>query len=476
MFTDGSLIKIKPEIFGSETPVVTDLFGRLGYPGILKYAIFKVLRSFRDSSRGDMIAVEIQNAAALKNFIPGCKEVRYSGEILMFPEDCIRASSKITLDYVINQPDQATLVKQLFEQRRVMKLAGKRANHPDMLANWREIRIARGEIKGENKLVEVSLPKQKLKFEILSSELPKDNEESIDIFKYRLTSMISSHRADLKSKSKMVKTLFDGVTSIMEDGVHVQSGKYAEAAVEKLKRAFDTAKIPTKVDAKYVGIEIEMIYTGGRDLLKKKLAKQRLHNHVRVTDDGSVRACHNAKGYESAELNVLCTEEEVRSVMSKLEAALHDPKIDAYANRSCGLHVHLDMRNRNVELVYKNMFKVQDILRGSQPTGRINNSYCKPNIQQSFGDCLGSMDSKYFVINPRSYEEHKTLEIRVHEGTTDANSISSWVEFLTSIANHTTELDTSYKTAAQLVSAGVAITPSALAYIDSRINRYRSVG
>jgi len=247
-----------------------------------------------------------------------------------------------------------------------------------------------------------------------------------------------------------------------------------------MKTTLETDKKPTDAKATYVGIEVEFIYTGKYDALKKLLIDNKLHKYVCIKDDGSLRACHNT-GYKGKELTLICKVGEVEDVLKRLDSVLMNPEIDGFANRSCGLHVHLDVRNRDAELVYKNLVRVQNLLRGSQPIGRVNNIHCRATptdkLDKKKAEESGGNDDRYWVVNGQSYGKHKTIEIRIHEGTVDCEDIFNWVTFLNSIADHKSEIPKNeIKFAEDLVSKfDINIPLPAIDYVDRRIERFKSL-
>lgn len=186
--------------------------------------------------------------------------------------------------------------------------------------------------------------------------------------------------------------------------------------------------------------------------------------------------CHNNNGYDSREMKVLCKTTEVADVMKRLDSVFLHPEIDGYANRTCGLHVHLDARNRDVSLMYKNFVRVQSILRGSQPVGRIKNKHCLVNDTESIEE-LEATGARYWVVNATSFKKHKSIEIRIHEGTTNCEDIYNWVSFLDAIASHTKLIPKNeLKFAEDLASKyDIDIPLAAIDYVDRRIERFKSL-
>jgi hypothetical protein len=471
----GSNVKINPEIFGNDTKP-DGMYGSLGYVGVLKNAIWKVERFENDCYRGACAWVTLTNAKDLMKDLTGVKEVRTEGQAMIILSDLVLHTGKITLDYVLNSTvkTKKQMLEDLFKERKVMKSNGMSRSESEMMENWRKIRILRGDIKGEIPLTgnaSVYLPKQRVTLSVEPHEVPDDTEDSIKSFKNLLCSKLRKIRHSNKIFNG--QTLYYFGTPITKiGGVFCNPNELLDAYVVSVRKSLDENKKPTDASATYVGIEVEFIYTGNKNALIDLLIKNKLHKNIKVDSDGSLRACHNSN-YSTAELQIIAKTSEVEDVMFKLQKVMDNPLIDGYANRSCGTHIHLDMRNRNHLLVFKNLVRIQDILRGCQPIGRLNNTHCKANKSDEFG----IEGNRYLVVNPQSYAKHSTMEVRVHEGTVDAKSIINWVKFLDAIASSTNEIPVNkFKTTRELVSAtNIEIPLDSMNYVDSRIDRFQSL-
>lgn len=237
-------------------------------------------------------------------------------------------------------------------------------------------------------------------------------------------------------------------------------------------------KYPTTKN-KYVGIEIEFLMLAkNRNLLAKDLIANNLQWNVHLGDDGSVRdeefvpqienrrvTYWNGESYdrqevvnynecrEGCEIRILGPQKDILTTLKKVCALLE--KHGATVNKTCGLHVHLDMRSRNVEKVTSTLFKYQDLLYAMQPKARRTNKFCRK--LKSLG--VKSRETRH-GINRLAYKEHKTLEIRMHEGSIDYVTIKNWVKFLVEIIKQEPEQE-------------VVIPASMKGYVDERINTYK---
>ena len=113
----------------------------------------------------------------------------------------------------------------------------------------------------------------------------------------------------------------------------------------------------------------------------------------------------------------------------------------ARVNRSTGLHVHIGVPNLTGKH-YVNIFKNYQMLEGvidsfmANSRRNNNNTYCRSlqgyhfNLCGDVSDVNRMLRSRYFKVNPMSYSRHRTIEFRQHQGTTDYEKISHWVDFL----------------------------------------------
>ena len=186
-------------------------------------------------------------------------------------------------------------------------------------------------------------------------------------------------------------------------------------------------KIPTTED-KYVGIEIEC-FTSSRNA-DAVFNKYKLSSYVEIGDDGSIDTTDESENsYDELftyEIKVLSKQSELKLILHKVGLALKE--MGARVNESCGLHVHLDMRNRPFINCVNKLINVQPLLLKSVPKHRIGNIYCMPVTKADREDIYRI--GKYHTINTEVYDDLKTIEIRVHEGTVDTSEIYKWCVFL----------------------------------------------
>lgn len=168
--------------------------------------------------------------------------------------------------------------------------------------------------------------------------------------------------------------------------------------------------------------------------------------YVTIKGDGSLRSIPDSNFDVPTELVVCCPRDQFEKVIQKLCAAIA-PHVRV--NKTCGLHVHFDMRNRSLfyndeeraqgvgygfdspksEAAYKRLYLAQSILINMQPVSRRNNGYCKRNNTSNAFDARRN-GNRYKVINMQALSRHRTIEVRVHSGTVDAVKILSWIRIL----------------------------------------------
>lgn len=152
------------------------------------------------------------------------------------------------------------------------------------------------------------------------------------------------------------------------------------------------------------------------------------------TEDGRGIECvspvlRGAKGFES--LKNTCT-------------ALSDA--GAKVNRTCGLHVHIGANGLTGEQyvnVFRNYQKLEGLIDSFMAKSRRGDDayYAKSLACFDFSNVheiyvvAQLLRSRYFKVNPVSYERHRTIEFRQHQGTTNYHKIEMWVKFCAKLVN-----------------------------------------
>ena len=246
-------------------------------------------------------------------------------------------------------------------------------------------------------------------------------------------------------------------------------------------------KSPTD-ESKWLSVEIECIMPTQRALnqFESDIKTNGLRKFVTSKTDGSLRGsdhdddcaceCHeNDDRCDDCANFGVCREFVVtfpRSHENILEVVcLLLNHHGATVNKSCGLHVHFDMRNvaRSKVLKYGNsVAKAIPLLKSMLPKSRRDNQFCQTDINE-----FGNRGSRYSFVNLKSFSKHNTLEIRGHSGTTEATKIINWIKLLELLMNQNTEnfvIDTLDK-----LSEVCNVPENLFYYIESRLKKFNPV-
>ena len=185
-------------------------------------------------------------------------------------------------------------------------------------------------------------------------------------------------------------------------------------------------KPKNKSRTNYIGIELECFTRYDRFDLIERITELGLNKIVQADGDGSIEPDFG----DDCELRILLPEKQLTTGLKKISKLLTKGKFGV--NDTCGLHIHIDMRNRDVNKCYERLIKFQDILFGMVEKERRSNSYCKFATDQNKFD-------RYVAINKEmAYSQHKTIEIRLHHATLDLKRIEQWIKLLLKVISSTT--------------------------------------
>lgn len=221
-----------------------------------------------------------------------------------------------------------------------------------------------------------------------------------------------------------------------------------------MKQLLGYKKYPTN-KSNHVGVEIEFVLHESKDeTLRNQLVEQNLHYNVHLGHDGSVEDKEFVPKYEmrsrynifsgnnsmqnvmvnsherceGRELRIIATEEEAPGIIDSVCLILQN--LGAKVNTTCGLHVHLDMRNRNKTVAFDRLFNGQSILFKLVDETRRKNKYCKMLRKKTL-----QPKTKYYGLNKMALKEHGTIEVRMHQGSINPVQIRMWVALLSKIVD-----------------------------------------
>lgn len=310
--------------------------------------------------------------------------------------------------------------------------------------------------------------------------IERPSREDIKTFKTAFRSRIAEARKELQAIKPEDKEMI-GFKYKMIGGVMVKPATIFDLlrTTNPLERVRAHKAPMVKSKHNFVGVEIEMIAKCDKSALEHLLITNGLAGYVRVGTDGSVRT--EKPGEVPHELTIMCKQEDLKSVFNKLNNVLTLPYVDAYVNNSCGLHVHIDCRNRDHKRVYKNLVNCLPVLIGMVPADRLvsedgtgGNTYCLQNTTDDFDKFnMGERQSRYQMINAQSFNKYKTIEIRLHSGSTNPVKIVNWAKLLVAIAESKEPIDTKVNSVAALGEL-LSLPTKMINYMERRTELFKT--
>ena len=289
----------------------------------------------------------------------------------------------------------------------------------------------RHEIKSEIKKIRNSSCEIKLNLGPYWMSFVHEGDVNKDVIKHHAETMITFLKEKRKKKKAYSKELRYATKNFMNIKYRTIGGVFEKpnsmlGHIIHTEDNIETDKIPYSKDD-YVGVEIEMFSKFNRKELNKKFIDNKLTLKVKNKTDSSISPEDNKHPLETT---VLFKYNETDTVIKKVCDILKEG--EAKVNNSCGLHVHLDARNKNYDVMFHNLVSCLGVLNKLVPHNRINAThYCKQNTTTN----MKATSDRYQAINPTSYAKYKTIEVRLHSGTVNATKIINFVHILQSIVN-----------------------------------------
>ncbi len=438
-------------------------FGALNYFALFLDFEFEVLRTFTDDYHGAMIECKVLDNESVKSNV-----VLKASDVILSVKTAIKMDFEVLGKVNKHQAQIDTLdktISELVALRKAKKNEGTQITDKILINNWSELK----KLRAKKSTLEQSPDKVfRIKHKIGTFDLDCKEED----IPRKLRTLIRDARRSGRTLKVETKNAGGGLTYDKIGGVLAKPAKFLEINEKYAVNIIKEHKVPKTAD-NYVGIEIEMLAPKSIDKMNLEFIKARLHKYVNIGTDGSIQV--ESEGFTAMELRICLPENLLESKLKEICDVLR--KNDCYANRSCGMHVHIDMRARDPELCYKNLFKVQGVMLASQPASRRTNRYCMPNkvgalklteFNQGGGDV-----GRRQVINTQSYNKNnmKTIEIRVHEGATKYKDVLNWVKFLVATASLKTELTSEVSSVSGLKKADY-LPENVLNHLGDRIEEY----
>lgn len=294
--------------------------------------------------------------------------------------------------------------------------------------------------------------------------------------KSHLLTTLKERRRTTKEIAPVEKQI-EGQKILLHGGVHQKRNSILDMYGIITKHRVNSDRKPEN-NENHVGIEIEFICNADREVICAALIKEKLSKYVRIKTDGSLRAddgnhVNQGNGIFGWEICVISPENKLKDILTRTMKVINS--FASKANDSCGLHVHLDMRNRNKETVYHNFYQCQQLLLGIIPKNRRNNKYCYPASSPNWADRdNGPHDNSHWAgISKSSYNVHNTIEIRFHHGSVDYSEIKNWIDILVKIANYSDKIGQTVNDASQMKEQ-LQVEDNVVEFIQDRLKRFAS--
>lgn len=237
------------------------------------------------------------------------------------------------------------------------------------------------------------------------------------------------------------KTYLKGYRCYKVGLVHKNPGDFSRALLKKITDRFYTTKKPLS-KKRHIGVELELYIPKDYDeqlafdlyQLDKTLLKK-----VCIKDDGSLRPKDNESDIEIA---IVDTEDKIQETLSKVLGILNEN--GARVDKRCGVHVHVDMRDRVAEIAFHNFVQAQNVMFKMLTKERKKNEFCVPVRGTSIYKYYGG-NRRYWSINATSIAKFNTIEIRMHHGSLDSKRLNNWVNLLINIANKKNKVKTAFR-------------------------------
>lgn len=258
-----------------------------------------------------------------------------------------------------------------------------------------------------------------------------------------------------------------GVTVRKLAEVYLDEGSFVKVANRKVRMDMTGRTKAPKTAANYVGIEIELASKHKRDFICDQLFEAGMAKYVTVKDDTSIGSGTKLRDTHPYvhEICILVEQSDVERVVGTICKVLNE-KCEVKVDKTCGLHVHVDMRNRDVAKSFHNLVSMQQFLYAMLPASRRSSRYAYPVK----GTNWRILDERYHGINSQAYEKYKTLEARMHCGTTQGNKIINWVNLLVAIVD--SPMISSKPTTIEELQSAINVDSKLVEYIKARIHKF----
>lgn len=202
------------------------------------------------------------------------------------------------------------------------------------------------------------------------------------------------------------------------------------------------------------GIELECFMPKGKYV--EFTNKVRTEIDYIVSSDPSI-VLPNYNDYSKMEIKGKegLTHAKAESSIKKLTALMKQYNVQV--NKSCGYHLHMSngsfLDKKKLQRIVKLWLACEDVFFATQPKPRQRNTYCMSRLRDQVEeksswrlrdekqDLMRKLtgSTRYYALNLQSlYKQtkNKTIEARLHTGTTDYNDVMNWIDLMTAFYNY----------------------------------------
>lgn len=194
-----------------------------------------------------------------------------------------------------------------------------------------------------------------------------------------------------------------------------ENGPYCGECIESYEKLNSTT-FDDITSRRRVGIEIEFCSVSSPNLI----------TWGRLKGDGSVVPQENENGEGREFASHIVNGDQIFTMLKDVHERIK--LVDGFVNKSCGLHVHLDvegnstLQRQNIALWYRALERV--FVAFVSPSRR-GNGYAR---EVGYEDYHRWERDRYRAMNLSSICKHGTIELRLHQGTLNPMKIVNWVK------------------------------------------------
>lgn len=290
----------------------------------------------------------------------------------------------------------------------------------------------------------------------------------------------SVFRNELKTQIKAMRTKYRSTDNDILLAKFIKLGNkggwYKSKSLELAKCIFQPKNAPADFIGQWRSIEFELVFKSPSaiDDFVHDVRCVGYAKYVTVKDDGSLRVNEGDK--EGVPKEVVVTyrsgnERAIREICKLLKGR-------AYVNKTCGTHVHFDMRHvseAGANIYGARLARCVPALRLLLPKSRRSNKHCAKTISTETGNAYSSSEARYAFVNMLAYKKHKTIEIRGHSGTINANKMLGWIQICEKIMiTDPGSLDVEVTTLDALIAQYALDNKEMRDYITERYSRFNA--